>query len=110
MAKTPMKELYDKVLVLLLDVSKAGACVSACMSAFCRHIVHDSSRSRLGKKALRAAGKACASVKPAVFTHISFAMCWRWDRVSKRYSSAIVIDARTEGSKGVGHGSAEAGA
>ena len=69
------------------------------------------------------AGKACASakpvrasVKPAVFTHISFAivrvsakeqqelaMCWRWDRVSKTYGSAIVTDTRTKGSKGLGH-------
>ena len=28
------------------------------------------------------------------------AMCWCWDRVSKMYGSAIVIDTRTKGSKG----------
>ena len=70
-----------------------------------------------------AAGKARASVKTvrasvktAVFTHRSFAivrvsgkeqqelaMCWRCDRVSKTHGSAIVIDTRTEGSKGLGH-------
>ena len=70
-----------------------------------------------------AAGKACASVKTVrasvktpVFAHRSFAivrvsgkeqqelaMCWRCDRVSKTHGSAIVIDTRTEGSKGLGH-------
>ena len=70
-----------------------------------------------------AAGKARASVKTvrasvktAVCTHRSFAivrvsgkeqqelaMCWRCDRVSKTHGSAIVIDTRTEGSKGLGH-------
>ena len=70
-----------------------------------------------------AAGKARASVKTvrasvktAVFTHRSFAIirvsgkqqqelaiCWRCDRVSKTHGSAIVIDTRTEGSKGLGH-------
>ena len=70
-----------------------------------------------------AAGKARASVKTvrasvktAVFTQRScaivrvsgkeqqeLAMCWRCDRVSKTHGSAIVIDTRTEGSKGLGH-------
>ena len=73
-----------------------------------------------------AAGKARASVKTVrasvktpVFTHRSFAivrvsakeqqelaMCWRWDRISKTHGSAIVIDTRTKGSKGLGHSSA----
>ena len=57
-----------------------------------------------------------ASVETAVFTHRSFAivcvsgkeqqelaMCWRCDRVSKTHGSAIVIDTRTEGSKGLDH-------
>ena len=69
-------------------------------------------------KALASAKTVCASVKTAVFTHRSFArirvsakeqqelaMCWRWDRVSKMHGSAIVIDTRTEGSKGLGHSS-----
>ena len=84
-----------------------------------------SSRYWLGERHLREAGKARASVKtlhesvkPAVFTHISFAiprvsakeqqelaMCWRWDRVSKTFGFAKVADTRSEGSKGVGHGS-----
>ena len=59
-----------------------------------------------------------ASVNPAVFIYISLAiarvsakeqqelaMCWRWGRVSRTYGSAIVIDTRTKGSKGFGHGS-----
>ena len=70
-----------------------------------------------------AAGKARASVKTvrasvktAVFTHRSFAivrvsgkeqqdlvMCWRCDCVNKTHGSAIVVDTRTEGSKGLGH-------
>ena len=76
-----------------------------------------------------AAGKARASVKKvrvsvktAVFTHRSFAivrvigkeqqelaMCWRCDCVSKTHGSAIVIDTRTEGSKGLGHRSGSYG-
>ena len=95
------------------------------MSAFCRHIVRDSLRSRIGKKPVREASKVRASVKTVrasvktmVFIHISLAiarvsakeqqepaMCSRWDRVNKTYGSAIVIDMRTEGSKGFGHGS-----
>ena len=83
-------------------------------------MVCDSLPSRLGKKPLREASKARASVKLTLFIHISFAiarvtakerqepaMCWRWDRVSKAHGSAIVIDTRTEGSKGFGHGSYE---
>ena len=74
-----------------------------------------------------AAGKARASVKTvrasvktAVFTQRSFAivrvsgreqqelaMCWRCDRVSKTHGSAIVIDTRAEGSKGLGHRSVD---
>ena len=63
-----------------------------------------------------AAGKACASIKTAIFSHRSFAiirvsgkeqqelaMCWRCDRVNKTYDSAIVIDTRAEGSKDLGH-------
>ena len=108
----------------MLDFAKTSARVSA-RQHFERHIVHDSSRSRLGKNPPRKAGKAYASVKtvrarvkPAVFIHISLAiapvsakeqqelaMCCRWDHVSKRFGSAIVIDTRTEGSKGFGHGS-----
>ena len=100
-----------------------------CASAFCRHIARDRSQFQLSKKPLREAGKARpsvkvvrASVEPGVFIHISFAiarvsakeqqelaMCWRWDRVSKMYGSAIVIDTRTEGSKGFGHGSFDLG-
>ena len=56
-----------------------------------------------------------ASVKPAVVIHISLAIarvsaneqqelatCWR---VSNTSGFAIVIDTRTEGSRGFGHGS-----
>ena len=81
--------------------------------AFCRHIVRDSLRSRLGSIGR---GAVRASVRPAAFTHISFAiahvsakeqqelaMCWRWDHISKTHGS--VIGSRTEGSKGFGHGS-----
>ena len=63
----------------MLDVAKTGA--RQCVSAFCRHIVRDSLRFWLGKKPLREAGKVRASLKtvrasvePAVFIHISFAM------------------------------------
>ena len=86
-------------------------------SVRCRHIAHDSSRSRLGNEPLREGGNPLASVKtvrapvkPAVLIHISFAiarggakeqqepaMCLRWDRVNKTYGSAIVTDTRTEG-------------
>ena len=81
-------------------------CTRQCASACCRHIVRDSLRCRLGKKALHEAGNVRASVKtvresvkPALFFHISFtiarssakeqqelAMCWRWV-----HASAIVI-------------------
>ena len=59
-----------------------------------------------------------ASEQRPVFFHIPFAiarvsaneqqklaMCWRWDRVSDMYRSAILIDTRTEGSKGFRHSS-----
>ena len=85
-----------------------------CASAFCRHIVRDGSRSRLGK-ACASVENVRVSVKPGVFTPNSFAiarvsakeqqelaMCWRWDRVSKTYGSAIAIGTRTDGSRGFG--------
>ena len=115
-----MKDFYKRVLISMLDVAKSGAGINAR-----QHFAGTLSAIALSKKPLREAGKARASVKvvrasvkPGVFTHISFAiarvsakeqqelaMCWRWDRVSKTHGSAIVIDTRTEGSKGFGHGS-----
>ena len=74
---------------------------------------------RLARRA--SVNTARASGKPAVFTHISFviahfsekkkqqelAVCWRLDRHIKPHGSAIVIDTRTEGSKGFGQCSVE---
>ena len=105
----------------MLDVAKAGA--RQCVSAFCRHIVRDSLQFWLGKKPLREAGKVRASLKTARVSRTcgfhpylirdarvsakeqrELAICWCWDRVSKTCGAAIV-DARTKGSKGLGHSS-----
>ena len=105
----------------MLGFAKTGACVSArqhfagTLSAIARDLSLVRSRAKLARRA----SKSCAHVsKTGVFIHISLAiarvsakeqqelaMCWRWGRVSKTYGSAIVIDTRTEGSKGFGHGS-----
>ena len=79
-AKTPTKEFYKRVLISMLDVAKTGSHVSArqhlvgTLSAIARDL-------GFGKKPRREAGKACrllktvrASVKPAVFIHISLAI------------------------------------
>ena len=118
-----MKEFYKRVLKSMLDVAKTGTCVSArqhfagTLSATARDL--SLVRSLCSKLARRTSVKVVrASIKPGVSTHISLAiarvsakeqqelaMCRRWDRVSKTYDSATVLDARTEGSKGFGHGS-----
>ena len=100
MAKSPMEEFYKRVPISMVDVAKSGARVSS--GQHFTGTLSAIARDHLGKKPLHESGEARASVKtvrssvkPAVFTHISFAtarvrakedhehaMCWCRGRIS----------------------------